>query len=68
MDSVKKNADNLNKAINNNAYRHCVEKTFEKKYSHEEKKNFPDYDRKSKFDMTDKYFKTHMKSDKYNKN
>jgi hypothetical protein len=66
MNSYEKNSKDFNKAINRNTDRQ-IRESYEQKYSHQERKNFPDPDKESKFDMTDKYFDTHMKpNSKYN--
>ena len=64
MDSFKKNTESLNKAIAENSYNRCVQKNFYSKYPHEDKKNFSDPNKKSKYDMSESCYKRHMKPEK----
>ena len=60
MDRLEKNRQSLRKSINKNEDRFIME-SYGEKYSHQVKDNFKEPNKKSTFDMNDKYYKTHMK-------
>jgi len=60
MNPFEKNRQSFRKSVDRNTDR-TIKESYDKQYPHEVKSNFPDTDKKSKFDMTDKYYKTHMK-------
>ena len=60
MNSFKDNQKSLRKAISNNRHRNNKEIAGEK-FPHQVKKNFPEPDKKSNFDMTEAYYNKHMK-------
>ena len=64
MDSFKKSSKSLEKAVSENSYKSYLQAFNDKKFFHEEKKNFSDPNKKSKFDMTESYYKRHMKPEK----
>ena len=60
MDSFKENSKAWKQAIKYNRRRNDRELA-QANFSHEKHTNFPDPNKKSKFDMTDKYYNKHMK-------
>ena len=62
MDSFKQNSQEINNAIKCNRRRIDLELQ-EEKFPHQKHNNFPDPNKKSKFDMNDKYYNAHMKKD-----
>ena len=62
MNPFEKNRESFRKAINKNIDR-TIKESYEEKYSYQKKSNFPEPNKKSKFDMKEKYYETHMKKD-----
>ena len=62
MDTFKKNATEIRKAIKCNRKR--IDREMGKsKFPHQIHDNYSDPHQKSKFDMNDKYYESHMKRD-----
>ena len=60
MDTFKKNSQELKNAIKCNRRRNDREIAGEK-FPHQKHNNFPDPNKRSKYDMNDKYYNSHMK-------
>jgi len=60
MNPFEKNRQSFRKSVERNTDR-TIKESYSNKNFAEIKSNFPDSNKKSKFDMTDKYYKTHMK-------